>query len=203
MREILSRSFGALVVLAGIAIIGYAAWSTFGSGRWSDLLPAILGIVFVTIGWPRLFPDTFAPLPVSHDDPLMRAGIDQARRELRRFTDGLREGRKQAFVKFPMKTRNGDVEHIWGIVHSLDRQTALVSLANEPVDAPAEGRQDPRIRVEMSDLEDWMLVASDGTTEGGYTTKAMAQIYKREKGYLPAALKKQLAVFKDFRLQDI
>jgi uncharacterized protein YegJ (DUF2314 family) len=202
MREILSRSFGALIVLTGFAIVAYAAWSGYTSGRWRELLPAILGLVFITVGWPRLFPDTFAPLPVNQDDPLMKAGIEQARREMRRFLDGVHEGRKQAFVKFPMQTRSG-VEHIWGIVHNIDRETALVSLANQPVDAPAEGRQDPRIRVEMSNVEDWMLVASDGTTEGGYSTKAMAQIYKREKGYLPAALKKQLAVFKDFRLQDI
>lgn len=203
MREILSRSFGALIVLTGFAIVGYAAWSGYTSGRWSDLLPALLGLVFITVGWPRLFPDTFAPLPVNQDDPLMRAAIDQARREMRRLLDGVREGRKQAFVKFPMQTRSGEVEHIWGIVHSIDRQAALVSLANQPVDAPAEGQRDPRIRVEVSDVEDWMLVAGDGTTEGGYTTKAMAQIYKREKGYLPAALKKQLKVFKDFQLRDI
>lgn len=200
-RELLSRSFGAVVVIAGIALIGGAVWFAYDTGRWAHLGGALLGLVFLSVGWPRLFPDVFGPQAIDPQDPLIVAATDQARNEVNRLKEAVNEGRKQVFIKFPLGMQNGATEHIWGLVHQIEREDVIVSLANEPIDTPKN--EDLRIRVALADIEDWVLLSSDGSTEGGYTMKAIAQIYKRDKGYLPRTLRKELAVFKDFRIEDI
>ena len=201
IRETLSRTFGAVVFVCGIAILVAAAYAAYDTGRWGYLGAGVLALVFIGVGWSRLFPDTFAPIPVDPDDPLMKTATEHARRELPRFRRGVRENQKQAFVKFPLRTRSQEIEHIWGIVHSIDGEVATVSLANDPVDTPENTH--PRSTVRMNEIEDWMLVASDGKTEGAYTTRAMAQIYKREQGFLPAAMRKEFEHFTDFDVDDL
>jgi uncharacterized protein YegJ (DUF2314 family) len=201
VRELLSRSFGAVVVIAGVALIGGAIWFAYDTGRWAHLGGALLGVVFLSVGWPRLFPDVFRPQVIDPEDPLMTAAMDQARREVDRLKEAVSEGRKQAFIKFPLGMQNGATEHIWGLAHQIEGEDVVVSLVNDPIDTPKT--EDPRMRVALAEIEDWTLLSGDGSTEGGYTMKAMAQIYKRDKGYLPRNLRKELAMFKDFRIEDI
>lgn len=201
IRELLSRSFGAVVVIAGVALIGGAVWIAYDTGRWAHLGGALLGLVFLWVGWARLFPDVFMPQAIDPKDPLMVATMDQARREVDRLKEAVNEGRKQVFIKFPLGMQSGATEHIWGVVHQIEREDVVISLANDPIDTPKN--EDLRIHIVLADIEDWVLLSGDGSTEGGYTMKAMAQIYKRDKGYLPRTLRKELTAFKDFRIEDI
>jgi uncharacterized protein YegJ (DUF2314 family) len=203
-REVVSRGFGALLVLLGVAGLVGIAYSLFFAGnafRWNYLGAGGISLVVLFMGWARLFPRYYAPIPIDHGDPLMKRAIDEARREVARFTQGIKDGRKQPFVKFPLKSSGGEVEHIWGIVHTLDADVVQVSLANDPVHR--QEQRDPRFSVALSDIEDWMLVDGKGVTEGGYTYLAMARMYKRQKGHVPRAMRNELAGFKDLDLDQL
>ncbi|MEM8983200.1 MAG: DUF2314 domain-containing protein [Pseudomonadota bacterium] len=195
MRDILSRAFGGFLCLSGIVIVAGSAWFVHRSGEWSAAAPALFGLFVLRMGWRRLSPDYFSPLPVATDDPLMLAAIAQARRELGRFKAGLEETSKQAFIKFPLISPGGDTEHIWGLVHALDGDEFVVSLANDPVED--QGALGVHQHVASNALEDWMLVGATGDTEGGYTMGAMAAIYKRDRGRVPPPIKAELRQFKD------
>jgi uncharacterized protein YegJ (DUF2314 family) len=131
----------------------------------------------------------------------MAAAMEQARREFRRFKAGLAEGRKEALVKYAMQTGYGDNEHVWAIAHSFDKGSVVTSLASEPVgdvDVKAE-----RNRIAESDIEDWLLIDNENRMEGGFTQIAMAKIYKRDKGYVPYAIRKGLGQFVDLKDPDL
>jgi uncharacterized protein YegJ (DUF2314 family) len=200
LGEILSRSLGVLFMALAIA----AALGLILAG-WEFTLRTVGGIalclVLLATGWGRLFPDYYAPIPIDHDDPLMKAMIERARSELPRFRQAIEAGRKEAFVKFPLRSPGVETEHIWGVVHSLTDAGAQVSLANEPVHEH-EGK-DLRFAVPLADIEDWMLFDAGGVVEGGYTHLALARMYKREKGFLPHAMRKQLAPFRDLDLNQV
>ncbi|MEM1264263.1 MAG: DUF2314 domain-containing protein [Pseudomonadota bacterium] len=201
MRDFLSRLLGAVMCLAGIAVVVGSAWLAYRSGDWAKAVPASLGIVVFGLGWRRFNPDYFAPLPVAKDDPLMLAAIDQARDEIERFKAGLHDDATQAFVKFPLTSPGGDTEHIWGLVHEQSGGELTVSLANDPVED--QGELDAHERVAFERLEDWMLVGATGDTEGGYTVGAIAAIYKRDRGRVPPPIKAQLRQFKDIDLDNL
>ena len=202
LRDTLSRLFGLVLVLFALAIAVAVVWAIADTGQWSYAGALILALLIAGTGWPRLFPNVFAAYPVDRDDPIMRDAIARARRELGRLRTGVSEGRKEAYLKFPLKTANGDIEHIWGTVHSISSESAVVSLANEPI-GEIDVSEDPRRTVHLSEAEDWMLVSSDGTTEGGYTHLAMARIVKRDKGRLPSAVRESLRTFKDIRDDEL
>jgi uncharacterized protein YegJ (DUF2314 family) len=201
LAELLHRSLGVVFILLAVG----AALSVVMGGGGLSLKTAgaiVLSLVLLAIGWARLFPNHWAPIPVDHDDPVMQEAIKHAQRELPRFRAGVAEGRKEAFVKFPLKAADpAETEHIWGVVHSLTEDAAQVSLANEPVHEREE--QDLRFQVPLADIEDWTLCDAAGNYEGGYTHLALARIYKREKGFLPRAMRKQLAAFRDIDLNQI
>jgi len=204
LREVLSRSVGVLLMLiAAAAAAGLVLFigSAAGDFEWKHLGGFIACAILAALGWSLLFPDHYAPIPVDLDDPVMRASIEQARAELIRLRRGIDEGRKQPFIKFPLKSAEGETEHIWAVVHLLTDETAQVSLANEPVHEHAE--MDPRFSVPLADLEDWALVDRNGITEGGYTHLALARMYKRDQGFIPRAMRKQLAAFRDLDLDQL
>lgn len=204
LREILSRSSGVVLIAIGIAVAISLILSLIamdGSPVWKSVVGLVMAIILMAIGWGRLFPNYYAPIPIDPEDLLMREAIEQARRELGRFQRGVSQGRKQSFAKFPLKLANGEVEHIWGIVHIVDDEAAHVSLANMPVHEPQV--KDPRFRVPLAEIEDWMLVDHTDLVEGGYTHLALARIYKRERGYVPRAMKKDLARFQDLDLTQL
>ena len=200
-REWLSRLLGGIFIVAGIGVVIGVVWAIVTTGKWSYLGAALLAITLLGAGWSRLFPDVYEPVPIDHDDPLMKSAIEQARRELHRFKGGLGDNSKQPFVKFPLTMPSGQVEHIWGLVHSLKGSELTVSLANDPVEQTDAA--DPRRTVRLGDIEDWMLVAGNGETQGGYTMAAMARIFRRDKGFVPSAMKKDLRHFKDWNIADL
>ncbi len=123
--------------------------------------------------------------------------IERSRREFARFKAGLAEGRKNAFVKYPVTTKQG-TEHVWGVAHALDGDRAIVSLANTPVGELTDAElRDLRSSVPLSDIEDWLLVRKDGKCEGGYTHLALAKIYRRLHGTFPKKYLRELEPFVD------
>lgn len=117
-------------------------------------------------------------LPVKRSEPEMQAAIARAQAELPRFLAGLAAGSKDAFAKYPMLTRGGTTEHVWGVVHSLDGADVIVSLASEPV-MDFGAVPDARERVPLHAIEDWILTDRKGRAEGGYSHLAMVKIYRR------------------------
>jgi hypothetical protein len=57
--------------------------------------------------------------------------------------------------------------------------------------------------VPLAAIEDWTLIDGAGAIDGGYTHVALARLYKREKGFMPHAMRKQLAAFRDLDLSQI
>jgi hypothetical protein len=153
LREVLSRSVGVvLMLIAAAAAVGLVLFigSAAGDFEWKHNGGFIACVSLAALGWSLLFPSYYAPILVDHDDPVMKASMEQARRELVRLRRGIDEGRKQAFIKFPLKSAEGETEHIWGMVHLLTGEMAQVSLANEPVHGHAE--LDPRFPMPLADL---------------------------------------------------
>ena len=196
IREIISRLFGAVLLLAGLAMLGWGLRAAFGHGEWSALGLAVFAVFVGLYGLGRLFPGQPPPLPIETGDPLMAAAIERARREMHRFKAGLAEGRREALVKYAMQTGFGDNEHVWAVAHTVDSDAVIVTLMSEPVGDSAEVKNE-RIRVPLAEVEDWLLIDDGGRMEGGFTQIAMAKIYKRAKGYVPYAIRKGLPNFAD------
>lgn len=200
-RELLTRGFG-------LALLAFAGWllyrtagSMFSDWEWRYALWIVASLVLALIGFGRLFPGQPPPLAIETGDPIMAAAMARAQRELDRFRKGVAEGRKNALVKYAMKTGYGENEHVWAIAHAFDGDEVVTSLASEPVGV---AEQTPgRRRIAAGDIEDWLLIDDDETMEGGFTQVAMARIYKRDKGYVPYAIRKGLGQFKDLDDADL
>ncbi|MDX1508401.1 MAG: DUF2314 domain-containing protein [Woeseiaceae bacterium] len=191
IREILGRLWGLLALAVGLALGFWALRAAFGMGEWSKLFALIPAAVFALYGLGRMFPGQPPPLPIETDDPLMKEAFDRAKREWRRFERGLAEGKREALIKHPMKTGYGDNEHVWAVAHSIDDGHVVATLASQPVGDEAEIKNE-RQRIRIEDVEDWLLIEDGGRMEGGFTQIAMAKIYKRDKGYVPYAIRKTL-----------
>lgn len=195
MREVLSRAFGGLLIVFGLALIVGGLWLAIEDSRWKPIGASVFGLFVVSFGLGRLFPGQPPPLPIETDDPLMAAAFERARREFPRFEKGVAEGRREALVKYAMKTGYGENEHVWAVAHSIDGNDVVTSLVTETVGEAPVGNE--RRRVSRNEVEDWVLVNESGRTEGGFTQIAMAKIYKREKGYVPWSIRKSLSDFAD------
>ena len=198
-REWLSRGAGLLGVALGLLMLVVAAYRL--PGDWRPWLLVIVGLWFVWAGWRQFLPSDLPPMAIDPADPAFTEAKQRAHREIARLHAGLAEGRKEALVKFPLQTDTGEREQVWGVLHSLADATATVTLVSDPVGDP--GALDARLRIPEADLLDWILGSADGALEGGFSHLAMAKQYKREKGYLPYSLRKQLAKFTDFTLSDV
>ncbi len=198
MREFMSRAFGGLLLVVGLGLIVAGLWMAINDGRWKHLGASVFGIFVGLYGLARLFPGQPPPVPIEPGEPLMEAAFDRARREFARFEKGIAEGRKEALVKYAMKTGYGDNEHVWAVAHTIDRGEVVTSLVTQPVgDVGAPPANNERRRIPKREIEDWVLIDESGRTEGGFTQIAMAKIYKRDKGYVPWAIRKSLSDFVD------
>jgi len=192
-REDLSRAFGAALIVGGLLWAGLAVWAALTTEDWDYLKWGVFALVAVIAGWRNLFPGEPPPLQVAPDDPIMAQATDQARRDVHKFVDGLKRGEQESLVKYPIRTMESGVEHVWAAAHALNGQMVIVTMMSEPVGVyvPDAARQ----RIHLSEIEDWMLIGVDGRTEGGYTQIAMAKIYKRDLGYVPYAVRQSLSGF--------
>lgn len=168
----------------------------------SDDVGAIVSVILSWIVLPSIMlgfwkgqPDP-SIIPLNVNDPIMQDQIIKAKSELARFIDGLNSGELEAYIKFPYEF-GGEIEHVWGVAHSYQEGVFVVSLASEPVGEP-EQDMPSRIKIKETDLEDWTLTDSKGSTKGGYTMLAMARIYEANYGQLPKAYAQDLRRFVDF-----
>jgi hypothetical protein len=86
-------------------------------------------------------------------------------------------------VKYPLKTKTGSIEHVWGRLISLSANEMTVSLETQPIEAPVDAAP---FTVPVSDLEDWQLVLPDGRIRGGFTTRAQIEIAKASGAPVPS-----------------
>ncbi len=157
------------------------------------ILPAILLKVW------RSKPD-LETLPFEPDDPILLEQMAISKSNIKRFINGLNAGKLEAFVKFQIHCEH-HAEHIWGVAHSITNDSVIISLANEPIDSP-NIKVNERMHINLSEIEDWLLVDSEGKTQGGYSMYAMALIYQRDYGKLPKRYAKDLANFVDFQWEQ-
>lgn len=147
-------------------------------------------------GLGRAYPGQPPPLAIETGEPLMETAIESAQAALDRFKAGLAEGKREALVKYAMKTGYADNEHVWAVAHTVDGDDVVTTLMSEPVGSDADVNNE-RTRVPLGDVEDWLLIDSTGRMEGGFTQIAMAKIFNRDHGYVPYAIRKGLPNFAD------
>ena len=196
IREILGRLWGVVALLVGLGFVWWALYASFRLGEWGTLFALVPGAGFVLYGLGKMFPGQPPPIPIETGEPLMEEAIQRARREWRRFERGLAEGKREALVKYPLKTGFGDNEHVWAIAHAIDNGEVVTSLSSEIVGNEVDVKVE-RQRIPVSEIEDWLLLDVSGRMEGGFTQIAMAKIYKRDRGYVPYAIRKGLPNFAD------
>lgn len=183
-------SFFPLLILCSqvLGVSSLVGWWIAALGGWL-ICPAVL-----LATW-RAKPD-IQTMAIAMSDPIMLQHIAKAREELPRFLAGLQAGKLEAFIKFPYEF-SGAIEHVWGVAHVQQDQQIVVSLASTPVGDSPEALQ-ARIAIAIDAIEDWMLVDSQGATQGGYTLLATLLIYQRDHGTVPRKYVQQIAGFVDF-----
>ncbi len=201
MAALVKRAFGLITFLLGAAL----ALIAVGHGLIRPDEPFELGVfigglfwglVFLYFGRKWLFNQIdLDVIPVEPESPELADARRRALSSIGVLWHYLDENRHECFVKFPMETKSGSIEHIWGVVHSRQGDKVVVSLANEPVEAPS-GEADRRT-VAIRDIEDWQVFVSESEIRGGYSVGALARIAK-SRGYgLSRSNRKHLEKFVD------
>ena len=132
---------------------------------------------------------------IAHDDPLMVAALEEARRTWSVFRRLHSEYPETTIVKFRLRTPAGEIENVWGDLLDLTSDHATVSLRTPPV-GKIEIR-DPKMTVPVTDVVDWQIMFPDGTLRGGFTQQATFHILERDRGRLPRKFAEQLARYRE------
>lgn len=199
----MKRVLGVLAILVGLMILTGAIGQKWiqGNQRFKVgqlVVGVIAGTVFLRQGWAWLRNIVrLDVMPVDTGDPLVAEAQQRAQASIETLWRHLAESRHDCFVKFPLRAESGHVEHIWGVVHRREGDGVVVSLVNQPVEIPAEGR-DRRV-VALRDIEDWQVMISDQEIRGGYSIAAMAQIVRSRGQNFSRADRRRLATFVDQR----
>ena len=177
----------------------------FGADIGAGAAAVFAFIVFPTIML-RLWKDYPPPgvVPIDPDDPFMSKMIRRSMGEFDRFKAGLAEARKEAMVKYPIISGSETTEHVWGLAHSIEGDSIIVSMVNEPYDElRSDDSINPRDRVPIESLEDWILMDKDGTIEGGYTHLALVKTYIDQFGKFPKKYRQEFGAFVDIDWSEI
>ena len=142
----------------------------------------------------RRAPGHLGAVPIAHDDPLMVAAMEEARRTWSTLLRLYEQYPQATIVKFRLRTRSGEIENVWGDLVELRGAEASVSLRTPPV-GDIDVR-DPRMTIAISDVVDWQVMFPDGTLRGGFTQQATFRIIERDRGRLPRKLAEQLARYR-------
>ena len=132
-------------------------------------------------------------IPIDAGDSDMRDCMRRSKSEFHRFEEALSEGEKEAYVKYRFQRDDGRSVQVWGVAHALKDGCVVVSLqgfADYLVSKPAhafrhEENFEPRSKIPLQKVEDWMLIDNEGRAEGGYTHLALVKIYRRLHGKIP------------------
>jgi len=203
MNIIIKRLFGVLALLSGMSIGAWIIYNQFfptaefqrHSGNFMGYL---LPIACIVVGWKWLRDQGKGIEQVTPPD-LKCAELDEAKEKARATMPfALDQAEKNVdglYVKFPLQTREGLTEHIWGYVHFLKDQRFNVTLANDPVagEESEPGRRD----VPADEVEDWQIMHRDGTIKGAYSLIALFKNYENRGHKLTPRMKKQKALLLD------
>lgn len=200
-----------MIRIISIALISFASLVPYLVifNKWLDVGNDLAGWISMVLGWiftPILLLNLWKvkpnpeAIPVDINDPIIQELIARSRSELDRFLEGLEEGRKEAYVKFPYEF-GGETEHVWGVSHSVKDGSVIVSLDSTPVgEVPEEVYE--RLSIDLDSVEDWMLVDRSGKTYGGYSNLGLAKVYTRDYGKLPKSYTRHFDRFVDFSWPD-
>jgi uncharacterized protein YegJ (DUF2314 family) len=203
MSTRLKQILGLVAIVVGLPMLGYglAHWllaeepfqlTTFIGG-------SVLGLLFLSFGRKWLFNlISLDVIAVESDSPEIKKAAQRARSTIGQLWDYLAQNRHECYVKFPLKTKSGSCEHIWGVVHSRVEGGVVVSLANAPVENP--DNTNDRMVVSEDDIEDWQVFISESEIRGGYSIAALAQIARARGGRLSRSDRRKLEVFVDVDL---
>jgi hypothetical protein len=164
---------------------------------WWAVLMAVVAAAIVleaTLRRGRRAPGHLGAVPIAHDDPLMVAAMEEARRTWSILLWLYEQHPETTIVKFRLRTRSGEIENVWGDLVALRGTEAAVSLRTPPV-GDTDVR-DPRMTIPVSDVVDWQVMFPDGTLRGGFTQQATFRIIERDRGRLPRKLAEQLARYR-------
>ncbi|HMS56245.1 MAG TPA: DUF2314 domain-containing protein [Fimbriimonadaceae bacterium] len=107
------------------------------------------------------------------DDRELNQAMATARKTLDEGLSYLGKADAELLIKVGLPVPGGSKEHIW--VDSIEKGAGgslRGKLANDPVDLKNLKYGDP-VNFVRSDVSDWMVTQSDGSTIGGYTIKVL------------------------------
>jgi uncharacterized protein YegJ (DUF2314 family) len=196
-----------LLVIAVISLFLFFFVTAWLSHIFSSNVAAALAAFLMFIVFPALIMKyvwkSYPPISVVEvdpGDPDMEECIRRSRSEVSRFIKGMHESKKEAFVKYIIETEYDTTEHVWGMAHAIEGDSIVVSMVNEPVNDFEKGSEpDPRNKIQLTDIEDWMLVDRQGNCEGGYTHLGLVKIYKKQYGKVPRKYLRDLSNFIDIQ----
>jgi hypothetical protein len=154
-----------------------------------------LGLLWM---WARARGRRRAGIPIDPSDPRWAEAVARARSTIEEMRRLHAIGSAQMYVKYPLHTKSGSTEHVWGKLLELSAQDMKVSLETRPVQPPSAA---PPFTIPLAELEDWQLVQSDGGIRGGFTTRAQIQIARSAGAKLPAHIAELEGRFVDEPLQ--
>lgn len=123
--------------------------------------------------------------PTDISDPRWTEAVARARSTLPEMRVLYETWASEMYVKYPVNTTAGTIEHVWGRLLSLSADEMIVSLETRPTHAPVSS--EPFV-VPVSDLEDWQLVLPDERIRGGFTTRAQIEIAQATGTSIPSQL---------------
>lgn len=133
--------------------------------------------------WARNRGRMYTVTPTDVNDPRWTEAIARARSTLPEMRALHEEWASEMYVKYPLNTTAGTIEHVWGRLLSLSAEEMKVTLETPPIHSPVGTA--PYV-VPLSDLEDWQLVLPDNKIRGGFTTRAQIEIAKTTGASVPS-----------------
>lgn len=193
----LKRVFGVLAILIGLVIIGWflynQIWPTeeFESS-FRSIFQLVIPIACIFVGWRWLRykgKGIEEVIPPDLKCPELDTSVKLAQASLPEFIEEVEKGIDGAYIKFPLQTPQGLIEHIWAYVHFHRDGRFNVTLANDPIDEEqdSEGRRD----VPAEEVEDWQIMSPDGSIRGGYSIAALFAYWERLGNVLSPRMKEQ------------
>jgi uncharacterized protein YegJ (DUF2314 family) len=109
--------------------------------------------------------------------------VARARATIPEMLDHQRSGR-EVWVKFAVEVRSGPKEHVWGRITAVRGGTLECVIETRPASLPSS--VDSGItQISAIEIEDWQVELEDGRIRGGYTTRAQAEMARRDGQSVP------------------
>jgi hypothetical protein len=132
--------------------------------------------------------------PVDTKDPIWIGAIAAAKASRVEMLSLHSQYGAELFVKYPLRAKNGEIEHVWGPLLESKDDSIKVGLATPPVGGLDS---EPPFTLASYDLEDWQLVLPDGMIRGGFTTQAQIALTKKAGWPVPQHIKDLESKFLD------